>query len=248
MSDPVLAPDDISIPPSRSFFSRWIGVYLSPGETFQDIARKPDFILPLIVSIASALVVTETMLAKIGMERIIRNSIEQSGRTMTPEQLEQAVQQGSTLGLVMAHVGALFGSPIFLAIIAVLGLGIVNVIYGGEIRFKTAFAVACYVNLISVLGVVMAVPMILFGDLEHFNPQNPMPSNVGSFLNPRETSKPLMAFASSMDLLSFWFLALLGVGYSAATGGKIKAFSIGGIFFGLWLVYVLGKVALAMIM
>ena len=248
MSDPVLSPNGISTSSSGSFFSRWLGVYLSPSETFRGIARRPDFVLPLIVSIISALVITEVMLGKIGMERIIRMSIEQSGRQMPAEQLEQAVRQGAAFGLVMAHVGALLGSPIFLAILAALGLGIVNVIYGGEIKFKTAFAVACYVNLISILGVVMAVPLIFFGDLEHFNPQNPMPSNVGFFLNPIETSKPLMAFASSMDIFSFWYLALLGIGYSAATDGKTKPLSIGAIFFGLWVVYVLGKVALAMIM
>jgi hypothetical protein len=42
-------------------------------------------------------------------------------------------------------------------------------------------------------------------------------------------------------------IALLGVGYSAAAGGKIKALSISAIYFGLWLVIVLGKVGLAVI-
>lgn len=233
--------------PPLSFWSRWVGVYFSPRAAFADIARKPDFILPLVISVISALALTETLLAKVGMARLIRMSIEQSGRNMTAEQIDQAVRSGETIGTVMAHVGAVLGGPIFLLIIAALALAIVNAIFGGQINFKTAFAVACYVNLIGVLGVLMGLPLILFGGLEHFNPQNPIPSNIGFFLNPLETSKPLMAVAGSLDIFSFWMIALLGVGYSAASGGKIKALSISAIYFGLWLVIVLGKVGLAVI-
>jgi hypothetical protein len=233
--------------PALSFWSRWVGVYFSPHAAFADIARTPDFTLPLAVSVVSALALTETLLAKVGMGRIIRISIEQSGRSMTADQIQQAVEKGAPIATVTAHVAAILGGPIFLLIVAGLALAIVNGIFGGQIKFKTSFAVACYANLIGVLGVLMALPLILFGGLEHFNPQNPMPSNIGFFLNPLETSKPLMAVAGSLDIFSFWLIALLGVGYSAAADGKIKAFSISAIYFGLWLIIVLGKVGLAVI-
>jgi hypothetical protein len=247
MSDDVAMNQEPAVLAARSFWSRWLGVYVSPGSTFADIARRPDFIAPLSVSIVSALVLTEVMLGKIGMEQIIRNSIAQSGRRLTAEQIEQAVEGGATVGIVIAHVMALLGTPIFMVIVAALGLLIVNVIYGGEVNFKTAFAVACYTNLINVLAVLMALPMIWFGDPERFNPNNPMPTNVGFFLSPLETSKVVMAIAGSIDLFSFWFIALLGIGYSATTGGKVKPLSIAAFYFGIWLVLVLGKVALALI-
>ncbi len=199
------------------------------------------------MAIVSALVVTETMLAKIGIEQIIRNSLEQSGRPISPEEMEEAVRSAVPVGLVISHVMAFLGPPIFLTLIAAVGLGIVNVIYGGRISFKTAFSLSSYVNLVNVVGVVMAVAIVLFGDPESFNPQSPAPTNFGFFLNPLETSKPLMAFASSLDLLSFWQIALLGVGFSAATEGGTKPFETGMVFFGLWLIYVLAKVGLAMI-
>ena len=235
--------------PPRSFWSRWAGVYFSPSETYWDIARKPNFISPLIVAIVAGLVLTEAVLFKIGAGRIIRNAIEQSaqGSQMTGEQIDQAVQKGSTIVTVIAHVNALVGTPIFLLIIAGLGLAFVNVIYGEQMNFKTSFSVACYTNLIFVVGIVMALAIIFFGDAESFNANNPMPTNPGFFLNPLETSKPLLAIASSLDLISFWFIALLGIGYSAASGGKVKAFSISALFFGCWLVVVLIKVGIALI-
>jgi hypothetical protein len=90
--------------------------------------------------------------------------------------------------------------------------------------------------------------IIFFGDPDRFNPNNPMPTNPGFFMNPLETSKPLLAFAGSLDLFSFWFIALLGIGYSAASGGKVKAFSISALFFGCWLVFVLIRVGFALVL
>jgi hypothetical protein len=234
----------------RSFWLRWAGVYFSPGETFGDIARAPGFIAPLIVAIVAGLAFAETMLFKIGMEQIIRNSIEQSGRAgqMSAEQIDQAVRQSATIGIVITHLSVLLGPPIFLTIIAALGLGIVNGIYGGQLDFKKSFSVACYANLVHAIGILMAVAVILFGDAERFNPNNPMPTNPGFFLDPLETSKPLLAFAGSLDLFSFWYIALLGIGYSAASGGKVKALSIGALYFGCWLLVALAKVAFALIM
>jgi len=247
MGNSLNSPEGTPTQPSRSFLSRWIGIYISPSETFREIVQSPGFIPPLVVSIISALAITEAMLVKIGMEGIIRNSIEQSGRPMTAEQIQQAVEQGGPVGMVMMHVGALLGPPIFLLIVAALGLGFVNGLFGGKMTFRESFAISCYANLVTVLGVLLALPMIFFGDAERFNPNNPGPSNLGFFLNPLETSRTVMAFTSSLDIFSFWLIALLGIGYSAATGGKTSAFSIGAIFFAIWLVIVLGKVVLAMV-
>src|SRR5579863_3657326 len=89
----------------KSFVSRVVGVFVSPGETFADIDRRPDIIAPLILSILSTIAFTEIMLAKIGMERIVRMQLEQSGRacSMTPDQVDQAVSQGAKFGAIITH-------------------------------------------------------------------------------------------------------------------------------------------------
>jgi len=247
MSTPAVLAGGEELQPPRSFWSRWIGVYFSPGEAFQDIARKPDFIFPLLVIALSAIAITETMLAKVGMDRIIRNSLEMSGRAakMSAEQIQQAVDQGKGVGSIIAHVAGVLGAPIYLLIVAVVGLVLVNAIFGSPTSFKKAFSVTCYANLCGFIGALMALAMILFGDLEHFNPENPSPTNVGFFLNPLETSKPLLTFASSFDLFTIWFVVLLGIGFSHATGGKVKPRSVSLVYFGLWMIWVLGKVGLA---
>jgi hypothetical protein len=231
----------------QSFVSRLIGVFLSPGETFEDIVRKPDFLAPLVLGTLAAVAVTETMLSKIGIERIIRNQIAQSSRgaSMTPDQIDQAVAQGAKIAATITHIVGVVAVPIIILIIAAVGLGIVSAVFGSKTNFATAFSITCYANLVSVLGAVIAVVMILFGDPEHFNPQSPVPTNLGFFIDAAHTSRPLVALAGSIDLFTFWFMALLGIGFSAATRKQAKPVSVFLCFFGLWALLVLAKVGWA---
>jgi hypothetical protein len=243
VSAPEAVPPESELVPSMSFGARFIGVFVSPGETFEDIARRPGFIAPLIVAIVSGLAILETMIFKIGMERIVRQSLEQSGQAarMSAEQLERTVHTGATVATVIGHVGVVVIGPAMLLIMAALGLGILVLIYGAPAKFKAVFSATCYANLVSVLGVVMGVALILFGDPEHFNAQNPIPSNVGFFLNPLETSKPLYSLASSADILWIWTMILMAMGWSRVSGGKAKTVPVFLAFAGVWLIWVFGK-------
>jgi hypothetical protein len=173
--------------------------------------------------------------------------MEMSGQAarMSAEQMQQAVERGASIGSIMAHAGGLLGAPIYLLIVAAIGVAILSGFFGSPVGFKKAFSVTCYASLSGFIGALMALAMILFGDLEHFNPNNPAPTNPGFFLNPLETSKPLLAIASSLDIFTVWFLILLGVGFSQAAGGKVKARSVSLVYFGLWMIWVLGKAGLS---
>lgn len=245
MGTTVTAPPEAEGGETLGFFGRLAGVFISPGETFADIARKPDFIAPLILSIVAAIAYTESMLAKIGMERMMQTAMQQSKQqvTLTPEQMQQQVK----IGTIFTHIAGALGSPIFLIIVAALGLLFINAFFGAKAGFKTAFSVACYASMVSLISTGMSIAMVFFGDPEHFNPQNPVPTNPGFFMNPLESSKPLLALAGSIDIFSFWLMALFGIGFSHASGRKAKSLSVFFCFFGVWLVYILGKVGLAML-
>lgn len=235
-------------PESKSFLSRLVGVFISPGETFEDIARRPDFWAPLILAIILAIAISESMIAKIGAEQLVRLSIAQSGRaaTMTPEQVEQAVSQGAKF-MHLTTVAIPAGVALALLIIAGVGLLIANSVFGAQLNYKTAFSVACYANLIGVLGFVLGLVMILGADPETFNAKNFVPANVGFFLNPLDTSKVLYSLATSIDLFTFWMIAVLGIGFSEATGRKVKAMPMGLSLLAVWVIWVLIKMGAAAI-
>ncbi len=235
--------------PSKSFVGRLIGVYLSPGETFADVAQRPDFIIPLIIMVVLSLAGTEAFIAKIGMEPVIRWALEHSSRTasMPPDQMEQTITRVVAFQSIFARVGSVLAVPIMALIVALVGWVAVKSIYGLEMKFKTAFSIAAYAGLVGIINAVMTIVLIFFGDPEHAisNPQNLSPSCLGFFLNPADTSKPLLAFAGSLDVFTIWYLALLGLGFSAGTARKAKFISLFLIYLGLWLLWVLIKMGLA---
>jgi hypothetical protein len=233
--------------PSGSPWQRLVGIFWSPGSAFAEIARRPDFVLPLALLVLTSVLSTEGVLAKIGIERIIRISIEQSGQAskMSPEQMQQAIERGVRIGGILAHITGFLTSPVILLIAAGIGLLIVNGIFGGELNFKAAFSIASYAYLPTVVRSLMGLALAFFGDPDRFNPRAPTPSSLGFFLNPLETSKPLFTFLSWMDIFTIWFLVLLAIGLSAATNRKVKPLGIFFCYFGVWMVLVLGSTAFA---
>ena len=249
MSSAVVATPPEAAQPSKSFMERFIGVFISPGETFADIARRPDFIVPIVVIIVLTVAGTELFMAKIGLEPIMRYAMEHSSRTanLSADQMQQALATQLRIGTYFAHAGPFLGVPIICLIGALVGWIIVNSIFGGEISFKTAFAIPCYANLISVVPGVMGMLLVFFGDPDHFisNPNSPTPASLGFFLNPEQTSKPLLSLAGSLDIFTLWYLALLGIGFSTASGKKASTAATTACFFGIWLVWVLIKMGLS---
>jgi len=248
MGDAVARPAEADTP-ALSFPERLMGIFISPGETLEDVARKPGFWAPLITLVLGGIAFSETMLWKIGMERIVRTQIEQGSRasSMSPEQMDQAVRQGVRIGGVLAHFGPIVFLPLYLLVLAGLGLLAVNLIFGAKMKFKAVFSLISYANLVSLLGSLMAVAVILFGDPDHFNSQNPVPSNVGFFLNPTQVSKPLYALASSPDIFTIWMLILVAIGLSKGTGSKVKPLPIFLSYAGLWAIWIVIKMGLSMI-
>jgi hypothetical protein len=185
------------------------------------------------------------MLAKVGMYRMMRQAMLTNRQLaqMPPERLEQTAH----IQTIIVHIMGFVAAPVFLLIVAVVGLFIVNAIFGARVTFRKAFSITSYAYLVNALGALMTVTTLLFADPDHFNPQSFAPTNPGFFLNPLETSKPLLALASSLDIFSIWFMGLLGLGFSEAAGGKVKALSVFLVFFALWLIIVLGKVGVAML-
>lgn len=249
MDETMIAPSEPQEPGADSFLNRALGIFISPGATFESIVRRPDFLAPLITMTVASIILIEAMLEKVGVGRIIRQSLEISGKAaqMTPEQIDQTVQKVATFTAISMRAGGALGTPIFLIIIAAVGLFVVNVIFGSSTNFKACFSVVCYASLVLLVPVVLGLVMIFFSDIEQFNPENFVPTTVGFFLNPRETSKPLYAIASSFDIFRIWLIILTSLGLSIATGKKVGPTSIFLSYLGMWVVWVLGIAGLAML-
>lgn len=245
----VSSPEAPQSAPAKSFLSRLAGVFIEPGETFEDIARKPDWIAPLVLLSLVSFATVETMLLKIGASQIVLQGLQRSGRaaSMDPAQLNQIVGRSAAVIRIAMPFGAVVGTPLFLLAVAGIGLLFLNVFLGQQGKFKEVFSVTCYANLPSILGAVMAIAVIFLGDADAFNPQSPAPTNPGFFMNPMTTSHAVFALATSLDFLVFWFMVLLAMGLSRVAQNKVKTATIFMMYFGVWVLLAGVKVGAALL-
>jgi len=228
-----------------SEFARITGVFFDPKTTFEDIAKRPAWIAPLVLIIIAVLAVSMTMGQRVGWERIVRHSMEASTRTqqMTPEQREQAVSMSLKIAPILAYGAVVFVPIVYLIISGVL-LGVASGIFSAGVRFKQVFAVVCYASLTGIVSAILTIVVLFLKNPDEFNPQNPLAFNPGAFMDP-DKNKFLYSLATSLDLFSFWAILLIAVGLKAAAGKKL---SFGSALFAVvlpWAVYVLAKSAWA---
>ena len=241
------APAVVPEPETLGEFSRLTGVIFDPGRTFEDIARRPTWLAPMLVVIAVSCLYIGLFTQHVGWERFMRQQMESNPRVqqLSPEQKEQAIAVQSKLGPIFGYGGVIVGTPIFDLISAAVLLGIVAGILSAPVKFKQVFAVVCYSGMPAIIGTALAIVVMFLKSPTDFNMQNPLAFNVGAFLDPTATSKFMYSLASSIDLFVLWTILLLATGLKAAAGKKL---TFTGALIAVvlpWAVLVLGKAALA---
>jgi hypothetical protein len=205
----------------KSAMARVIGVFTSPKETFADIGARPTWVVPLVIVIVVQLIFMALVGQHIGWDKIVTQQLEKSGRAqnMSQEQKDQAIQMGTKIAAGMSYGGVAIGVPIVMALMAGV-LMLTMSMMGGRFNFKQSFGIVTHASLIGVVAAILGIIVMFLKSPDDFDMQNPLAFNLGAFL-PDGTSKALVAFASSIDLFSFWSIWLLATGYSAASG-KLK--------------------------
>ena len=227
--------------------SRLTGVFFEPSKTFADIAARPSFWVPLILSIVFGLAYITLYSQHVGWERMVRHQIETSSRAaqLTPEQRETQIQMSAKFAPVFGYVGIGLGIPLALVVWAAVLTGIVKGIMSAPIRFKQVFAILCYAGMPGIIFMILAIAVMFLKSPDDFNLQNPLVFNPGAFLDPATTSKFVYSFASSLDLFRLWTMVLVGIGLKAAGG---RAISMGGAMTAVllpWLIWTLCAAMLA---
>jgi hypothetical protein len=230
-------------------FSRLIGVFFEPKKTFEDIAQRPGWLIPMVLIMVCALAVTVAFTQHVGWDRFMRQQMENSTNArvsqLTPEQKEQAVAMQAKFAPIFGTAAILVGIPIYYTIASAVLLGIVAGIMSAPVKFKQIFAVMCYSSLPGVVSSVLTLVVMFLKSPDQFNLQNPLAFNPAAFMDPQSSPKFLYSVASSLDLFVLWTLFLIATGLKAAAGKKL---SFGGALFSVvlpWAIFVLGRAAIA---
>lgn len=236
-------------PPPRGMgeFSRVTGVFFEPKKTFEDIALRPTFLLPMVLAILFGLAFSTQIGQRVGWDRVVRHQIESSSRAqqVTPEQRETQVAMGVKIAQVTQFLGPILAVPIIDLVIAGVLLGIVAGIMSAPLKFKQVFAITAWSGLPGCLVSVLGIVVLYIKNPDDFNVNNPLAFNPGAVMDPQTSSKFVYSLASSLDLFTFWTIFLLATGLKAAAGKKL---SFGGALFSVllpWAVVVLIKAGFA---
>jgi hypothetical protein len=219
--------------PSPSSVGRVVGAILSPTETFASIARRPTWILPLLLWMALSLGVTAVMLPKFDWEKMTRDRLEKSGQPVTDEKVQSAVVQGKKIGGVFAYGFAAISPWAVSLITAVVIWGSFKA-FGWDSTFKQALGATTHAFLPGMLKAVLL--FVLVWRQETVDPQalgDLLRSNLG-FLVARDSSKALHSLLGAIDIFALWSVWLFVIGFAAAA--KVKRGSAAGVIVTLWLI------------
>ena len=244
---PEILPDSEPQPKGLGEGSRLTGVFFEPAKTFEDVAARPNFWVPLILVIVVALGYMVLYGQHVGWERMIRKQIDSSSRAaqLSPEQKETQIAAGAKFAPIVTYVAILVFVPVGTLVWAAVLLAIVKGMMSVPLRLKQVFAIICYASLPAVVMSLLAIAVMFMKPPDDFNLQNPLVFNPAAFMDQTTTSKFLYSLASSIDLFRLWTLVLIGIGLKAAGGRLITMGGAMTAVFLPWAIWVLGSAALA---
>lgn len=230
--------------PSISPFGRIIGALFSPKPTFEDIARKPSWLLPVILLAILGCIVAIGLNQKMNWREYVAQQIEKSPRAaqLTPEQKEQQITVGAKFAPYSAYI---FGVPapiIVILIVAGVMLGAYNLLAGAGVTYKTALGIVSHAFVPVILGNILFLVVLFLKPSGTLDLDNPVATNVAAFL-PEGMPKWLDAAAKNIDIFVIWITLLIAIGFAAANPRKLKggkAFTIAFTMLAFWIICRMG--------
>jgi hypothetical protein len=232
--------------------SRLTGTLFSPGETFADVNRKPTWIAPMIIAIATVLASSFffSWRAHPDWDTIFRTQFkkqaEKRNQQPTPEQLDQQVAIAKTFAKYSPIIGAVFTPIIYLILAGIFALGMMFI--QAKTTFKKILSVVSWscASLGIVTSIVMMASLMMRDEegLRSIDPTQPagiVPSNVAAFLS-SDASAVIKSLAGSLDIFTIWLLILFSIGFAKIAGSrKTTTGKTASVVFGFWAVFVVIK-------
>jgi hypothetical protein len=187
--------------------ARIAGIFWSPVKAFQDIVRKPTFMVPLLVLILFQLVVTAVIYKPVIIPSQIAKMSENPN--MNPAQLA-AVEKSMSgpFGWCIAFGGMLVALPLILVLWAALFYFVFSLLLSGRADFRSVFAVTTYASLIGIVSALVRVPLMFARqDLE-------VTLSPAALLDRPVPPTFLYSFLQGLDVFSIWSWLVVGFGLS----------------------------------
>ena len=240
---PVPAPE---APAAISPFGRVIGVFFSPGKTFEDIVRKPSWMLPVLLTTILSIAVSFAINQRINWREFMSQQIEKSPRAanLSAEQKQQQIEGGAKFTPPFTYAIGVVGPILAVLIIGLVMWGAYSLLGGASTNFSTAMGITSHAFLTGLVSSPLFILILYLKPYGTADLDNPVAANLAALL-PEESAKWLVALCKSFDVFSIWTLILLAIGFAATSPKKLKGGKPFAIAFGLWAAFVICRVGWA---
>jgi hypothetical protein len=227
---------------------RIIGVFFSPKITFEDIVRKPSWVLPVVLLTILSIVVSLAINQRINWREFMSQQIEKSPRAaqMSSEQKQQQIEGGAKFSPVFTYAIGLLGPITAALLVALVMWGAYTLLGGASANFGTAFGIASHAFLTGLVSSSLFILILYLKPYGTVDLENPIATNPAALL-PDESAKWLVALCKSIDIFSIWTLILLAIGFAAVNPRKLKGGKSYTIAFTVWAAFVVLRVGWAFI-
>ena len=225
-----------STEPKPNAFARMAGAIVSPEETFASIARRPEWVAPLLIWMAVALVGGIIFAQKVDFGAAARAAMEERS-DIPPDAMENSVKIATAMGKVFAYC-----APIIVAIIMFLVAGIFHLafrLFGGEGTYKHSLAATVYAWTPNIIQSILTYIVVLAKSEVDATQMDTILRSNPAFLVSMKDNPVLYTLLSSLDIFSIWSLILFVIAFAFAM--RVTKGKSAGIVIPLWLVYVLIK-------
>jgi Yip1 domain len=207
--------------------ARLINAFVAPRKTFEDLKLNQSWWVPWLICAVFAILFAVVAVQKLDMRHLVQQRIDQSASAqkrmeqLSPEQRDRAMGLQATITKVTFYAYPVINLIIGLIVAAIL-MVVFNFGFAAEVPFQRAMAIAFYSFLPAgiLATVLLSVSILVSPDPNTIDfTANPMPTNPGFFMDP-QGSKFLYGLASGIDVFRIWTVALLGLGFSAASPNR----------------------------
>jgi hypothetical protein len=233
--------------PETGALGRMTGVIVSPTRTFGEIARRPTWVVPFLALCVLSIVVSGLLAQKTDWRSFFERQMSKNARLdqMPQDQKDRMLENQLKYAPQVALAFGTIFTALFVLLMTLVYWGAFNLFNGAALTFKTAFGIVSHAFVPLIVSSLLAIIILLIKPRGDVDPEHFLASNLGAFL-PEDAPKWLAALGQSLELFWIWAMALAAIGFSAANPKKIKPAGALLTVYGLWAVWVLGKVAWAM--
>lgn len=218
---------------------RLLNIFYSPGKVFKSINHKPNFWLPMIITMVISLLFYLAYSGPFG--EIMMTTLEAQAATnpaMTPEFIETLVKIFSIAAIIIAPF-----SVAFMIFLSALFYWLGSMIFKGHGSYMKYVSIMAHVGLISTISLIVTGLMYLISG--EFLLDRPITS-LASLLPDSMKMTMLDGLLLNFEVFSIWRLILIAIGIQEISGlSRKKAFVIVGIIYSIGIILTCGSLLLS---